>query len=104
MGVGAAAAEVEPPCVPPRDSAFVYTRVVDSTGAPIPEAGVRVGDYYTSHPDSAGWSCLRELPRDGVRVIAERIGFHAETKTVTLRPGRTDTLTFTLRRAPPPCC
>jgi len=80
-----------------QDAATVRGAVVDSTGAPLPGANVQVqGTQEGVSTDGSGNYELSSIAPGEQTIVASFVGYEQTTRTVTLEPGETRTLDFTL--------
>jgi len=80
-----------------REAATVRGVVVDTAGAPLPGANVRVQDTRTGvSTDGSGTYELSSVAPGERTIVASFVGYEETTRTVTLEPGETRTLDFTL--------
>jgi len=80
-----------------QDAATVRGVVVDSSGAALPGANVRVSGTQTGvSTDPSGAYELPSVAPGEQTIVASFVGYQQVTRTVTLEPGETRTLDFTL--------
>jgi TonB-linked SusC/RagA family outer membrane protein len=81
-----------------QETATVRGVVVDSADAPLPGANVRVqGTQQGVSTDGSGTYELSSISPGEQTIVASFVGYEETTRTVTLEPGETRTLDFTLR-------
>jgi len=81
-----------------QDAATVRGVVEDSTGTPLPGANVRVqGTQQGVSTDGSGTYELSSVSPGERTIVASFVGYEQTSRTVTLEPGETRTIDFTLR-------
>ena len=89
---------VVPGEVQAQQDATVRGVVVDSADAPLPGANVRVqGTQQGVSTDGSGNYELSSVSPGEQTIVASFVGYEQTTRTITLEPGETRTLDFTLR-------